>query len=97
MLHIDIAVDELDYDALIELLLPLVADRLDKDSSLGKLVSGGGGTMARALFKKLPRDKKDRAVAELVNKYNEKLIEKAEGYAARNGVRVRIDHISASA
>lgn len=86
--------DELDYDALLERLLPLLAGRLDKDSSLGKLASGGGG-MARALFKKLPQEKKDRTAAELINKNRDKLRQKAEEYAGKYGVRIEVKDVSA--
>ena len=98
MIHVDITLEEIDFDSLIDRYLPLIMEKLrDSDNSLSRLISGGmPANLAKAALHKLPQDKKERIAAELINRNSAKLKEKAEGYARENGVPIKIGRITAS-
>ncbi len=92
MLHISIDINEVDYEAFLDFALPLVGDKLE--GSAGKLLAGGGG-MAKSLLRHMPDGKKDAVAADFINKYGDRLIPPAEDFARKQGVRLRVSHISA--
>lgn len=98
MIHLDITLEEIDFDSLIDLYLPLIMDKLrESDSSVSRLLSGGMPTsLAKAALHKLPQETKERIAAELINRNASKLKQKAENYARENGVAVKIGRISAT-
>lgn len=85
MIHLDITLDDIDYESLLRVLL-------GADSSMGGLVGG-----AAALVKHMPQDKRDRFVAELITKNSDSLSRKLEELARENGINGRITKISAKA
>ncbi len=51
--------------------------------------------MARGLLEKLPQEKKDELVVQLLTKNRDKLLETGRTAAAKNGIRLQICDVSA--
>ena len=84
-----------------ELLVPLLAEKLEKDGKggiLGNVLAGNTNmavSMARTLLNTMPQEKKDELVVQLVTKNRDKLLQKGGELAAKNGVRLRLCDIAA--
>lgn len=96
-MEIRIIVDEINYSDVVTKCLPLVRDKLkEKEGTLPKVVSGLANlppSMAAAMLDKLPKETKDEVAALLINKNKDKLIETAEGYAAKNNIALKISDL----
>ena len=96
-MEIRIIVDEINYSDLVIKCLPLVRDKLkEKEGTLPKVISGLANlppSMAAAMLDKLPQETKDEVAALLINKNKERLIEKAEEYAAKNDIALKISDL----
>lgn len=93
MLEIKLLVDEVDYDGLLDLALPIVADKLEEKGGLVGKAAGKkewiGGKLHK-LLQKWGREKTEAKVAELAMKKRELLIEKATAAAAKKGVTLKV-------
>ncbi|HBR07958.1 MAG TPA: hypothetical protein DD735_03550 [Clostridiales bacterium] len=98
MIHIDITLEDIDFDGLIDLYLPLMMDKLrESDSAISRLLSGGmPENLAKATLHKLPPDTKARIAVELINRNSDNLKAEVEQYARENGVGIRIGRITAA-
>ena len=97
MIELKILVDDIDYNSLTELLVPLLAEKLEKDGKggiLGGVLSGNRG-MAVTLLNTMPQAKKDELVVQLINKNRDKLLQKGRALAAKNGVRLQLCDVAA--
>ena len=96
-MEIRIIVDEINYSEVVTKCLPLVRDKLkEKEGTLPKVVSRLASlppSMAAAMLDKLPQETKDEVAALLINKNKERLIEKAEEYAAKNDITLKISDL----
>ena len=96
MIELKILVDDIDYNSLTELLVPLLAEKLEKDGKggiLGGVLSGNRNmavSMARTLLNTMPQAKKDELVVQLINKNRDKLLQKGRKVAADKGIRVQL-------
>ena len=96
MLELKILIDDIDYNSVTELLVPLLAEKLEKDGKggiLGNVLAGNTNmavSMARTLLNTMPQEKKDELVVQLVTKNRDKLLQKGGELAAKNGVRLRL-------
>lgn len=97
MIHVDIAIEDIDFDSLIDQYLPFILEKLrGSDNSLSRLLSAGMPVgLAKAALHKLPQDAKERIAAELINKNSDRLRQKAEDFARTNGIGVKIGRITA--
>ena len=101
MLELKILIDDIDYNSVTELLVPLLAEKLEKDGNggiLGNVLAGNTNmavSMARTLLNTMPQEKKDELVVQLVTKNRDKLLQKGGELAAKNGVRLRLCDIAA--
>ena len=101
MIELKILVDDIDYNSLTELLVPLLAEKLEKDGKggiLGGVLSGNRNmavSMARTLLNTMPQAKKDELVVQLINKNRDKLLQKGRALAAKNGVRLQLCDVAA--
>ena len=101
MLELKILIDDVDYNSLAELLVPLLAEKLEKDGKggiLGGVLAGNpemAVSMARTLLNAMPQEKKDELVVQLITKNREKLLQKGRELAARNGVRLQLCDVAA--
>lgn len=97
MIELKILVDDIDYNSLTELLVPLLAEKLEKDGK-GGVLSGNRNmavSMARTLLNTMPQAKKDELVVQLINKNRDKLLQKGRALAAKNGVRLQLCDVAA--
>lgn len=96
-MEIRIIVDEINYSDVVNKCLPLVRDKLKtKDDTLSKMLSGLANlppSMAAAMLDKLPQETKDETAALLINKNKDMLIQKAEEYAAKNDIALKISDL----
>lgn len=97
MLEVKLLIDELDYDAVLDLALPILADKLEEKGGLVGKAAGKkewiGGKLHK-LLQKWGREKTEAKVAELAMKKRELLIEKATAAAAKKGISVNIRDIA---
>ena len=91
----------MDYNSLTELLVPLLAEKLEKDGKggiLGGMLAGNPDMavgVARTLLNTMPQDKKDELVVQLITKNRDKLLQKGRELAVKNGVRLQLCDIAA--
>ena len=69
MIHLELTVDDLDYDMLIDRFLPVIAEKLQQNNNpIAMLISNGmPASMAKSIVKQLPQDKKDQFAADPVS------------------------------
>lgn len=99
MIKLELELTDLNYDQMLELLLPRLTDALRSSGNpLGMLLSNGMGTgMAKKVWSTLSQEQKDKLVVDLLNANQAKLAGKAEEFAAHNGIQAKVSHFQASA
>ena len=99
MIEVRILLDDIDYDALAELLLPLIAEKLEEKGGfmalLGRNKDGMAG-VARHLLKTMSQEKRDEFLLQLLQEKKTLVLKKANEKAAQLRTGVRIADISAS-
>lgn len=101
MIELKILIDEIDYDSVADFLVPLLVEKLKKEDRtglFGSVLSGNStmaSNMARGLLEKLPQEKKDELVVQLLTKNRDKLLETGRTAAAKNGIHLQICDVSA--
>lgn len=81
MIELKILIDEIDYDSVADFLVPLLVEKLKKEDRtglFGSVLSGNSAmasNMARGLLEKLPQEKKDELVVQMLTKNRDKLLE----------------------
>ena len=96
-MKIVLEIKDIDYGALIEKALPLVADKLSEKEGfamemLAKIASMPP-SIARKMLDMLPDNTKEELVAMLVNKNKDKIAKTAESYGKKNGIAFKIENI----
>ena len=80
MIELKILLDEVDYRSLSEVLIPALAESIAKDGGvLGGMLSQNkelAASMARTVLDKMPQEKKDELLVQLLNRNRDKLLEK---------------------
>ena len=97
MLEIKLLVDEVDYDGLADLLLPIAADKLEEKGGLIGKVAGKKewiGGKVHKLLQKWGREKTEEKAVELAMKKRELLMEKATAAAEKKGLTLKVCDIS---
>lgn len=99
MLKLELEISELDYESLLDTLLPLIGDQLrNSGNPLGMLLSNGMSSgMAKKILSTLPREQVDGLVADVINGNSRKLIDKVEEAASQNHIGVKVAAIHATA
>jgi hypothetical protein len=101
MLELKLKVSELDYDSLTELLLPAIFEQMGQgsDSPLWSrlLFSSQGLTesAAKAVLKKMSKEKKDELLIKYINKNSSKIAELFMKMALGQGINMTIDEVKA--
>ena len=99
MIEVRILLDDIDYDALAELLLPLIAEKLEEKGGfmalLGRNKDGMAG-VARHLLKTMSQEKRDEFLLQLLQEKKSLVLKKANEKAAQLRTGVRIADISAN-
>ena len=96
-MKIVLEIKDIDYGALIEKMLPLVADKLSSKEGfamemLAKIASMPP-SIARKMVDILPDETKEELIAMLVNKNKDKLAKMAESYGGKKGIAFKIENI----
>ena len=98
MIELRVLIDEIDYDSLVELLLPLAAEKLEEKGGflamLGRNREGMSG-VARQLLKSMSQEKRDEFLLQLLQDKKALALRKANETADRLGAGVSIADISA--
>ena len=99
MIEVRILLDDIDYDALAELLLPLIAEKLEEKGGfmalLGRNKDGMAG-VARHLLKTMSQEKRDEFLLQLLQEKKPLVLKKANEKATQLRTGVRIADISAN-
>ena len=76
MIELKILLDEVDYRSLSEVLIPALAESMAKDGGvLGGMLSQNrelAASMARTVLDKMPQEKKDELLVQLLNRNRDK-------------------------
>ena len=93
MIELRIVLDEIDYDCLAELLLPLIAEKMEQKGGilalLGKNKDGLTG-MARQLLKSMSQEKKDEFLLQLLAEKKGLILQKANDKAESMNAGVKV-------
>lgn len=92
MVKLEIELSDIDYDLMMNTLLPKVQEKLGPDSPLASL-----GGLAGSLMGFASDAMKDRMAAEIINANADKLAAKMEEMAAKNGIPGKVKTLRATA
>lgn len=94
MLHLELDIENADYDAIIDNYLPLLTDALKSGGGLGKLISGG---MAERVLRGMTDESKDSLAAELLCANSKKITQSIEKYARDRGMPLELGRLKVTA
>ncbi|MDE6589398.1 MAG: hypothetical protein K2K53_03425 [Oscillospiraceae bacterium] len=98
MIEVKIKISEVDYGAAIDVLMPVLLDKLSSSSSpivkilLGKL-KGLSGPAAKAALDMLPQETKDELAAACLNHYSEEISKLMVNVAQQKGINVQVENV----
>jgi len=97
MIELTVKLENINYNDLAELLLPMLSDQLPKDGLMGRLLQSPEKThnLVIELLNRMPQSKKDELLVKYINQNSDKAIAKLEDTAARNGVSMKLSSVSA--
>ena len=98
MIEVRILLDDIDYDSLVELLLPLVAEKLEEKGGLMALLGrnkDGMAGVARHLLKTMSQEKRDEFLLQLLQEKKALVLKKANEKAGQLKAGVTVADISA--
>ena len=93
MLEVRVLVSDIDYDGIVDMALPLVADKLTAKGGLLAKFAGQKdrlGNIAHKFIAKRGQDGMEKLIADLATKKRSLIIEKAAAAAAKKGIGVQI-------
>jgi len=100
MIELKILVDNIDYDSIADMLVPLIAEKMregEKGGILGGILAKNPSTatsMAHTLLKTMSQDKRDELLLQLGTKYRDKLLQKGRELLDKNGVQMELCDIA---
>ena len=100
MIELKILVDNIDYDSLTDLLVPLIAEKMkdgEKGGLLGSILAKNPGTaasMAHTLLKTMSQEKRDEMLVQLAGKYRDKLMQKGRDVLRDKGIGLELCDIA---
>ena len=92
MVKLEIELSDIDYDQLLNTYLPKMQEKLGENSPISSL-----GGLAGSLLGMAPDSMKDKLAAEAINANADKLSEKMEEMAAKNGIPGKVKTLRATA
>jgi hypothetical protein len=99
MIEIKLLVDEIDYDSLVDVLVPALAGKLGASGGiLGSILAKNPDTaasMAHTLLKTMSQEKRDDMLVQLLGKYREKVLNAGRSAAAKKGIGIQLCDIAA--
>ena len=99
MIKLELAIDDVDYDVLIEKYLPQLAESLRKTNNpVGMLLSNGmPASLAAKILAGLPSEKRDALAASLLNANRGQIIRFVEETAEKQEIHLSVKKLEASA
>ena len=100
MIELKILVDNIDYDSIADMLVPLIAEKMregEKGGILAGILAKNPSTatsMAHTLLKTMSQDKRDDLLLQLGTKYRDKLLQKGRELLDKNGVQMELCDIA---
>ena len=97
MIEVRLLVDDIDYDSVADLLMPIVGDKLqEKGGIVGKLGSKQDklSHVAHKVLGKMSKEKKDQTVVNLAVKKHDLIIEKLSAIVKKKGIGIKIHDVS---
>lgn len=102
MIKLDLVLDEIDYNKVIDYIVPKLVDNLIiKDNKLARLftmisdVNTLSSDMLKAALDTLPQQKKNDLIVSLFTVYNEDIIEQINKLLTKNDIAVNISQVNA--
>lgn len=98
MIEVKIKISEVDYGAAIDVLMPVLLDKLSDSSSpivkilVGKL-KGMSGPATKAALDMLPQETKDELAAACLNHYSEEISKLMVSVAQQKGIKVQVEGV----
>ncbi len=93
MIEVKILVDCIDYDSVVDLLMPVVGDKLQAKGGIVGKIGGKEEKLTKLTHKllgKVSQEKKDQTIVDLATKKKAMIMEKAAAVAEKQGVGVQI-------
>ena len=100
-MEIRIKIDDIDYDALADLMMPMLLEQLsnDKDDVVTRLMllsQGFTESTVKKILSKMPQQKKDEMLVRLINKNKPKIMGLFMDMAASKGIRLSVTDVEAN-
>lgn len=93
MFEIRVVMDELDYDALADVLLPILAGKMEEKGGFRALLAKNSDALsglARQWLSSMSQEKKDELLLQLLSDKKEFILTKANEAAARRGLGTKV-------
>jgi hypothetical protein len=97
MLRLELELNELDYSALADVLLPLMAEELKRQGNPMAGLLSASPEMAKKLLSRLSQGQLDSLAAQAINRNASAMARRGEELAAEMGVATRIISVRATA
>ena len=100
MIELKLLIDDTDYDALVERMMPMILEKSDPSelepwARLLVLSKGLNAATVSKILSRVSKEKKDELAVRYINKNREKIAPMLEKLAADKGVRVRVLRVAA--
>lgn len=98
MIEVKIKISEVDYSAAVDVLMPVLLDKLSTSANpivslvLGK-AKGLPASTAKAALDMLPQETKDELAAACLNHYSEEIAKLMTDMAQQKGITVRVEGV----
>lgn len=97
MLRLELELNELDYTALAEVMLPLMAEELKRQGNPMAALLSSSPEMAKKLLSHLTQSQMDNIAAQAINHNASMMARRAEEMAAEKGVHAWVVSVRATA
>lgn len=97
MLRLELELNELDYTALAEVMLPLMAEELKRQGNPMAALLSSSPEMAKKLLSHLSQSQMDNIAAQAINHNAGTMARRAEELARQQGVHARVVSVRATA
>lgn len=98
MIEVKIKISEVDYSAAVDVLMPILQDKLSKSANpivslvMGK-TKGLPANAAKAALDVLPQETKDELAVACLNHYSEEIARLMTSMAQQKGIKVQVDGV----
>ncbi len=99
-MEIKINIDDIDYDSLAELMMPMLLDHMSSDnedlmSRLMLLSQGFTASTVRAILSKMSQEKKDELLIRMINRNKPRIMQFITDMASSQGIRMTVNDVEA--